>query len=134
MLELETLRQKLRRQRSASSHVAKVPVGQLDSGRPVPTTIHKRRRRRGERLPAQVQPAQQRPRTGKGVAHVPVFIAHVQIELVSPRRIFGEWTGEGCAETSLLGVPPDQRFKVNGSTPNVEKLRMDGLKRETAKK
>src|SRR5262245_16704861 len=133
MLELETLRQEAWSQRGACSHVTEVTVGQFDSSGPVKTTVHERACGRRKRLLAQIQPAQGRRGTSKGAADVPVFVAQIHTELISPLRISGEWPGEIRPETQLLGVPSDQRFEVNSSATDIEELRIDSLEREAAK-
>src|SRR5215510_4720685 len=110
-----------------------VPARQFYSNAPIQTTIYERGSGRGERLPAQIQPSQQRRRAGKGAADVPVFVSHIQIEPVSPLRVSGERPGEGGPETPLLGVPPKHRLEVKRFAPEIEELRIDGLERETAK-
>src|SRR5690606_26443715 len=86
MLELEPLGQKLGSQSGAGCNVKKFSMRQLNSGGPVPTTIYERSYTCGKSLLAQLQSAEQR-RIIRRVAHVPVFVAQVEIELVSPLRI-----------------------------------------------
>src|SRR5437867_1768597 len=107
MLELETLRQKLRSQGNAGNNVAEFSAGQLNSSGPIPTTIHDRCYACGKRLFAQLQRAPQGRRTGRRVTYIPVFVSEIQVKPVSPLRISGTRTGETGPETSLLGIPTD---------------------------
>src|SRR5688572_13059037 len=104
MLELEPLGKKLGSQGSPWNNVKKFSMRQLNSSGPVPTTIHERGYACGKRLFAQLQFAQQR-RIIRRVAYVPVFVAQVEVELVSPLRIFLRKVLRGLSKCVAFGRP-----------------------------
>src|SRR5262245_53843335 len=48
-------------------------------------------------------------------------------------RVSEERAGKIGPEASLLSVPPDERFRVDGATSDIKELRIDSLIREAAK-
>src|SRR5947209_4185884 len=70
---------------------------------------------------------------GKTIAYVPVLIAQVGGKPVTPFRIAAPGAGERHQSTPLLGIPAELRNNIDRLSLDVEVLRINLLKRESAK-